>query len=90
MSTKTQNFHISLTPALADYVNELLATGLYSNISEVIREALREKYQTNKSQTQKLQKLRDLVKVGLDQVERGEVVETSLEDMLERVRARKN
>ncbi len=33
--------NISLTPALEDYVRRKVATGLYNNASEVIREALR-------------------------------------------------
>lgn len=33
--------NISLTPALEDYIRRKIATGLYNNASEVIREALR-------------------------------------------------
>ena len=33
--------NISLTPALEDFVNKKVATGLYTSVSEVIREALR-------------------------------------------------
>ena len=33
--------NISLTPALEQFVNEKVATGLYNSVSEVIREALR-------------------------------------------------
>ncbi len=33
--------NISLTPALEDYIRRKVATGLYNNASEVIREALR-------------------------------------------------
>jgi len=36
--------HISLTPKLEEFIQELLDTGLYSNVSEIVREALREKY----------------------------------------------
>jgi putative addiction module CopG family antidote len=36
--------HISLTPKLEEFIQELLDTGLYSNVSEIIREALREKF----------------------------------------------
>ena len=33
--------HISLTPQLEDYVKSKVASGLYNNASEVIRQALR-------------------------------------------------
>ena len=33
--------NISLTPALEQYVNDKVSTGLYNSVSEVIREALR-------------------------------------------------
>lgn len=33
--------NISLTPALEKFVNDKVATGLYTSVSEVIREALR-------------------------------------------------
>ncbi len=33
--------NISLTPALEQFVNDKVATGLYNSVSEVIREALR-------------------------------------------------
>ena len=33
--------NVSLTPALEQFVNDQVATGLYNSVSEVIREALR-------------------------------------------------
>ncbi|MCD7878901.1 MAG: type II toxin-antitoxin system ParD family antitoxin [Candidatus Gastranaerophilales bacterium] len=33
--------NISLTPALEQFVNDKVATGMYNSVSEVIREALR-------------------------------------------------
>ena len=92
MATKSKQstIHISLTPTLEEYVQSLLETGLYGNVSEIVREALREKYQNSNSKATKLAKLRELIQVGLDQVERGDVVETSIEDMLDRVSKRKS
>lgn len=37
--------HISLTPTLEQFVKSMVATGLYNNASEVVREALRGLYQ---------------------------------------------
>lgn len=33
--------NVSLTPALEQFVNDKVATGLYNSVSEVVREALR-------------------------------------------------
>ncbi len=79
-------YHISLTPTLANFLENLVSSGLYANASEVIREALRDKYQNKEDQ--KLEKLKQEIKIGLDQMERGETVEVSLEDMLKRVQKR--
>jgi antitoxin ParD1/3/4 len=61
------------------YVREQLEGGRYNNASEVIREALRLKMQADQEyaaeQAAKLEALRRDVRLALDQVERGEVVE---------------
>jgi len=92
MTTKFRQstIHVSLTPVLEKYVQSLLESGLYGNVSEIIREALREKYQNSQSNIAKLAKLRELLQVGQDQVEANEVVETSLKDMDDRVNNRKD
>jgi antitoxin ParD1/3/4 len=87
--TKNPTIHISLTPNLAEFVDELVASGLYSNASDVIRESLREKYQQNQQKSQKAKKLREALQVGLDQARRGEFTETSIEEMIQRVKNRK-
>lgn len=83
MATKSKQstIHISLTPTLEEYVQSLLDTGLYGNVSEIVREALREKYQNSQSKAAKLAKLRELIQVGLDQVERGDFSTKSVEDI---------
>jgi antitoxin ParD1/3/4 len=65
--------HISLTPELESRVRAKVETGLYNNASEVIREALRF-METHEDWIHeiKLSRLREQLKVGADQLDRGE------------------
>ncbi len=65
--------HVSLTPELESRVKAKVATGLYNNASEVIREALRF-METHEAWIQevKLAKLREQLAVGVAQLDRGE------------------
>jgi antitoxin ParD1/3/4 len=63
--------HISLTDRLDDYVREKVATGLYNNASEVIREALRLKISAEERDEIKLQRLRDAIDPAVQQAEGG-------------------
>ena len=65
--------HISLTPELETRVKAKVESGLYNNASEVIREALRF-MDTHEDWIQeiKLARLREQLKIGIDQLDRGE------------------
>jgi len=65
--------HISLTPELESRVKAKVETGMYNNASEVIREALRF-METHEDWIHeiKLTRLREQLKVGVDQLDRGE------------------
>lgn len=65
--------HVSLTPELESRVKAKVESGLYNNASEVIREALRF-MDTHEDWIHevKLARLREQLKVGVDQLERGE------------------
>lgn len=65
--------HISLTPELETRVKAKVESGLYNNASEVIREALRF-MDTHEDWIQeiKLARLREQLKGGIDQLDRGE------------------
>ena len=65
--------HVSLTAELESRVKAKVASGLYNNASEVIREALRF-MDTHEDwiQAVKLAYLREQLKVGTDQLDRGE------------------
>ncbi len=64
--------HISLTPELESRVKAKVKTGLYNNASEVIREALRfmETHEDWINEI-KLTRLREQLKVGIDQLDQG-------------------
>ena len=68
--------HISLTPELESHVKAKVETGLYNNASEVIREALRF-METHEAWIRelKLARLREQLKVGIDQLDRGDGIE---------------
>ena len=74
--------HISLTDVLDNYVKNQVATGLYNNASEVIRDALRLKIEQDTLNRAKLEALRRDIQVGWDQLERGESVEYDLQKLL--------
>ena len=67
--------NVSLTPQLESMIRERVDSDRYNNASDVIRQALR----LLENEEQKLDRLRALIKVGIDQIERGEVYEDSKE-----------
>jgi antitoxin ParD1/3/4 len=67
--------HISLTPELENVVKSKVASGLYNNASEVIREALRQ----SRNREQENQLLTRESAIGFAQHEVGQVVEVRSE-----------
>ena len=64
--------HISLTPELESRVKAKVASGYYNNASKVIREALRfMELHEDWIHEIKLARLREQLKVGVDQLDRG-------------------
>lgn len=83
------NIHVSLTPKLNDYVQSLLESGLYGNVSEIIREALRKQYQADVLQNnQKLSELQKAVQIGLDQAKNKQFSDINLETLLGKIQAK--
>ena len=70
MSAVGGPMHVSLTPELESRIKAKVASGLYNNASEVIREALRF-LDTHEDWIHevKLARLREQLKVGSDQLE---------------------
>lgn len=82
--------HISLTETLEKWVREKVESGLYSNASEVIREALRERIRAERTEGESLEALRAQIDVGLQQAERGELLDWTMGDIKARLRDERN
>mgnify|MGYP001217400637 CR=1 FL=1 len=66
--------NVSLTKELEELVSGKVKTGLYQTASEVIREGLRLLEERDRLYHLRLEELRRDVKLGLDQLDRGEGV----------------
>jgi antitoxin ParD1/3/4 len=77
--------NVSLTPELEAMVQAKVATGMYNNASEVIREALRLLKDHDLLNDLKLQQLRRELSIGLSGLDRGEFSQQSLEDIRQNV-----
>ena len=67
--------NVSLTPELERFVNQRLRSGMYGSASEVIRAALRLLKEREKLVEARLADLRQEIAVGIEQADRGELVE---------------
>jgi antitoxin ParD1/3/4 len=74
--------HISLTERLEEFVKEKVESGLYNNSSEVIREALRLMEQEDQLHKIKLDRLREAVRFGDEQLARGEYSPRTIDDII--------
>lgn len=77
--------HVSLTDRLDKYVRDKVATGLYNNASEVIREALRRQIEAEEGAAESLARLRAEIDLGWEQAERGETVPFDIDDINRRI-----
>jgi antitoxin ParD1/3/4 len=68
--------NVSLTPQLEAMIRQRVESGRYNNASEVVREALR-----LLEEHERLEHLRSLLAVGLEQAQCGELVEFTPELM---------
>ena len=82
--------HISLTAELEQIVRQKVASGLYNNASEVVREALRQMAKNEELERLKLDRLREAVRVGAEQAERGQFVSQSVEEVVAEVKREKH
>jgi antitoxin ParD1/3/4 len=80
--------NVSLGDVFEDYVRKLVSSGRYNNASEVVREALRLKMQTDEEQAARLEALRRDIAEARAQVRRGDVVETNAAAFLKRPKRR--
>ena len=80
--------NVSLTPALEKLVQQKVASGLYNNASEVVREALRLLKETDEVRRAKLKRLRSALAKGEADVAAGRVTVLAGADDIEQFIAR--
>ena len=69
--------NVNLTDRFDDFIADEIASGRYRNASEVMRAGLRLLQEQSSADTHKLEMLRRLATVGLDQLEQGRGIEFS-------------
>ncbi len=67
--------NVNLTPELEKLIREKVASGLYNNRSEVVREALRLLAEQDRLRDAHLEKQRAALAIGLEQADRGDVLD---------------
>jgi antitoxin ParD1/3/4 len=73
--------NVSLTPELERLIQERVASGMYGNASEVVREALRMLFEKEVEKRRAMDELKHELDIGYQQILRGEVVETTVEEI---------
>jgi antitoxin ParD1/3/4 len=63
---------VALTPHFESLTQQLVASGRYNNVSEVVRDGLRLLEFKVQEDAAKLKALRDAAKLGFDAIERGQ------------------
>ena len=66
--------NVSLTPELAGFVKEQVASGMYHSASEVVREGLRLLVLQGQQRHARLEELRGQIAVGIEELDRGEAI----------------
>ncbi len=67
--------NVSLTPQLERLVQQKVQSGRYLSASEVVREALRLLEERDQIRDLRLEELRKFVAVGIEQADRGELID---------------
>ena len=78
--------NVSLTPELEQLVQDKVKSGLYLSASEVVREALRLLEERDQLRQIRLVELKKKIAVGVEQADRGELVDG--EQVFEKLRAK--
>ena len=74
---------VALTPHFESLAHQLVTSGRYNNISEVIRDGLRLLESRMQEESAKLHALRTAVKVGLDDFENGNFTQLNTPQQIE-------
>ena len=83
--------NVNLTPELERLIQEKVASGLYNNQSEVVREALRLLVEQERLRELHATRLREALAEGLEQADRGETLDGAdvIREMREFLRERR-
>ena len=81
-----RSMNVNLTPGLERLIQEKVASGLYNNQSEVVREALRLLADHDQVRVAQVARLRAALDEGLAQAERGELRDGA--EVIQKARAR--
>jgi antitoxin ParD1/3/4 len=73
--------NVSLTAEQDAFIDEVLHAGEYRNASEAVRDAIRALQQRRAEDALKLERLRASIRVGIEELERGEYSEVEDEDL---------
>ena len=76
--------NIALTDQLEGWVDSLVASGEYKSASEVVRDGLRLLKERRDRSAAELAEIRDRIRRGADQADRGELAEGTGEDAVRR------
>ncbi len=77
--------NVSLTPELEALVQAKVATGLYNNASEVIREALRLLIEKDETKALRRQLLERELSLGINALDNGQFASRSLGDIRQEI-----
>jgi antitoxin ParD1/3/4 len=75
MAVKQRTRNIALTPHFDRFVQGKIDSGRYQSASEVVRESLRLMEQYEHQRRRALAELREKIRVGYEQVKRGDTVD---------------
>ena len=74
---------VALTPHFESLTQQLVSSGRYNNISEVVRDGLRLLESRMQEESAKLHAMRTAVKVGLDDFENGKFTQLNTAQQIE-------
>ena len=78
--------NVSLPKALAEFVEEAVASGQYGTASEVVRDGLRLLRQEREAHEERIAILKREVQRGVDQIEAGQLSDLSIPDIWEKLK----
>jgi antitoxin ParD1/3/4 len=74
--------NISLTPQLEQMVNQKIKSGMYTSVSEVIREALRLLNEHDRVREIQIREMKEKVMAGVDQIRKGKTSQFDADEII--------